>query len=416
MIPPEHRLVLLTAAGTWADEPICDLLGERLRWPMVYHVARLENAVPEVYRRLLKSAGSHGQVGGGSAFGGGAAEALFGDVAEAFRRTSAVVDFQMGLLQNRLLQLLERYDAAGIDVVLLKGSGIALERLGGLNQRPMGDLDLLLRPEQAREAHDLAQELEWEIPRSDLRPHMYEGHHHLIQLDAADGLSFSLEVHTDLFPEWGPFRFGGAEIWERARPLSSNCPEPVPPSAFVPSPEHQLLHASLHFAWSHFFRSGTWRMIRDVEALLADPGLDLGAFIDQARACRGATCAYWTFLVFQTLTGRSVPTGLLKELQVEPRQVLRRPLLRHLTQEALVGPARPGTQRLGRWLWTLAIDPSGSGHGPGRPWTGLERWPGPTEEERARMPPRPGWWSRLLGMGRHLAYVLAGRRFAEPRP
>lgn len=419
MLLPEFRLVYLTAAGPWADASIRALLKEELDWVRVLRIAQAEHAVPVVYRRL--------QAVGEELDAAGAVPRLplSGRVAQSFRRTAQVVDFRMGLLQDRMVELLAHLDEAGIPVVLLKGAGMALRWHTGLHDRPMGDLDLLIRPEDAVRAHELTQELSWELPRSDLRPHMYEGHHHLIQLDATDGMGFSVEIHTGLFPRWAPFRFGSQEVWSRAQPLArlrSSTGRPsgrpalasLPDSVHVPAPEDQLLHACLHFAWSHTFREGSWRMVRDLDALLGFPTLDAAAFLEGAATSRGESCVYWSLMLFQALTGRQPPPTFLDGLSIRSRPVLHPLLLRHLVSEALPTHPAPGTQRLSRALWTLAVDPRGSGHGAGRPWTHADRWPGPSPEEAAQMEPRPPLWTRLRGLGHYMGYLTGRRPTSEP--
>lgn len=387
LAPAELQLVLLSACGEWADERMRAILGEELHWPSVLAVARWEQASFVLLRRL---------------------EALNTKNVVPSRELSmlesagAVEDFRMALLEERLRSFVGVLYDHGIEVVLLKGSGIALGWYGRLSDRPMGDLDILVRTDEAPRAHRLARSLNWIERGGRLDAEMYSDMQHLLPLKAKDGLGFGLEIHTDLFPAWSPFNFSAADVWERARPLPG-----LPAS--VPAPEHQLLHACLHFAWSHCFRKGTWRAIRDVDALLDDSSVAPSGFANLARIARGASCAYWTFALVHELTGRDVPQELMTALDVPLPPLMSRILLRHLVSEGLPGSGAPGTRSLRRTLWSLAIRPRKSGHDGARPWEASDRWPQADEIPLAAESMAGTWTDRLKGL---LGYSgqLAGLR------
>jgi hypothetical protein len=67
-----------------------------------------------------------------------------------------VTEFQLASLHDRLGKLLTVYAATGIDALLLKGAGLAYSAYEAPVERPMGDIDLLVRPEVAERAWRLA--------------------------------------------------------------------------------------------------------------------------------------------------------------------------------------------------------------------------------------------------------------------
>jgi hypothetical protein len=376
LAPPELRLVLLAACGEWSDEGMCELLERDLDWPSVLGVAMWEQATSVLLRRIEAL---------------GRKEAIPSRERGDLERAAAVEDFRMSLLEGRLHELLAVLHENDVDVVLLKGAGIALRWYGGLAARPMGDLDLLVRAEEGPRAQRLACRLGW-VERAGLVPEMYADMQHLLPLEAADGLGFGVEIHTDLFPGWSPFKFSAADVWERAIPLSG------PIAARVPAPEHQLLHACVHFAWSHCFRRGSWRAVRDIDALLDRGGIEPSSFAALAREARGATCVFWTLALVRALTGRDVPDEMMEGLGVAPMPLLSQILLRHLVAEALPGGAIPGTRTLGRTLWSLAIRPGKSGHDGVRPWTASDRWPHVDEIPVVPREARGNWTHRVRGL------------------
>ena len=352
----EARVLLLTACGDWADGRIAEAMGERLDWASVLAFATREHACAPAASRLARV--------------GVPAAGL--ETLDALRRKGAVEEFRMALLEERLERLMARLDETGVEFVLLKGSAVALRYLGGLSARPMGDLDVLVRPERAMDARRLAGELGW-VTREGLRDEMYVGMPHLPPLVAGDGLGFGLEIHTALFSDGAPFLFAPEEIWRRATPL------PRAGSPKVPATEHMLLHVFLHFAWSHCFRRGAWRTVRDLDTLAFDPALERGEFAQLVRDARAATCVYWTCALIEAITGRALPVVPSQGPQLR-MGVLHAWILRHLCIEAVYAPEVPGTRLLARVLWTLAVRPGASGHGVARPWKGDERWLDPSDE------------------------------------
>jgi hypothetical protein len=377
IFPAEARLVLLSACGEWADARILEILEEPLDWGSVLALATREHACASAAARFARL--------GIPTAAAGAFEAL--------RQQGMVEEFRMELLEERLDRLMARFRADGVEFVLLKGAAVALRYLGGLKARPMGDLDVLVRAERASVAHELALELGW-VPRKGLHDELYVGMPHLPPLIAGDGLGFGLEVHTALFPDDAPFRFSPEDVWRSAVPL------PRLGAPLVPAPEHLFLHACLHFAWSHRFRRGAWRTVRDLDALIADPLLRLDELAELVTDARGQTCIYWTCALVEEITGRAPLVSPAPGPQIT-RGVRHDWILRHLLLEAAYAPDGPGTRRLGRLLWSLAVRPRASGHGAARPWKGEERWGDLGHDGQPG-----GWAERLSGFTGYAAAVL----------
>src|SRR5690606_27278447 len=193
-------MVHLTAAGSWADEPLRELARNGVRWPLVVELAAREGVAPAVWDRLVRV--------------GALPETPIDPDPTALAGVQA---FRMSVLEDRLDTLLRALADQGLPVVLLKGAAIATRHLGSFRERPMGDLDLLLRPGDAEAAHGLARSMGWSEPVGAATAEVYRaGHHHLPPLDTADGLGFGLEIHTALFPAWSPFRLSVDEVWAAA--------------------------------------------------------------------------------------------------------------------------------------------------------------------------------------------------------
>jgi len=286
------------------------------------------------------------------------------------RRLALVSEFQLSSLHDRLVKLLALYAANDIDVLLLKGAGLAYSAYARPTERAMGDIDLLVRKHTASRAWELALANGW-ARRGDVpEERSYAEHQHLSPLEDADGLQIGLELHTALFTHQAPFRVPPERLWEGARCLTIGG-QP----AYVPSPENQLLHAALHFAWSHEMTFGAFRTLRDVERILVASPIDWPTLVRTARDARGATCCYWTLRLARDLAGVQVPPEVLAQLSPRlPERVLRA-LTRYFAEHALPTPdLTVSSVSLSRALWSLGVRPRSQGHGRSRPWLDTEEW------------------------------------------
>jgi hypothetical protein len=352
-IPAECAFVALTASGAEADPALRRLLGEPMRWEAVVSLAARERATAPLSHRLAALR----------------ATTVPGEARAVIQRLGMVAEFQLVSMHQRLVAILDLFARNGIESLLLKGAGLAYSVYERPTDRPMGDIDLLVREEHAQTAWELALTAGW-VRRSDVsQERSYEDHQHLSPLEDADGLQMGLELHTALFTHQAPFHLPPQQIWARAQRVQVGAS-----SALVPSAEDQLLHAALHFAWSHEMSFGTWRTLRDVSRL-ASSGVEWDGFIRDARAARGATCCYWTLRLSRELAAAEIPERVLAELSPRlPASILDR-LARFFALQALPLPsAAPTSVSLSRALWGLAIRPRGQGHGGSRPWLDTEEW------------------------------------------
>jgi hypothetical protein len=286
------------------------------------------------------------------------------DVRAAAARLCAVLTFRNAQLAVRLRQVTGVLDAAGIDVVLLKGAALALSEYDSVAERPMSDFDLLVAPERAWDAHRALRDAGWVWDDEGQPAGMFARHHHLPQLADPRGTSIKIELHTDLFLDGHSFLCDGELIRRRARPLES-----AGPNVYVPDRVEHLVYMSIHFAWSHMMASGAWRAARDLRAMMRH-GVDWDAVVVAARRARAASCCYWMLRMARELMAAEVPAGVLAALAPPgvPRLLLDRLARRFAAQLAGTAPPRrfAWTARL---AWSLAIQPQRSGHGAVRPWT-----------------------------------------------
>jgi hypothetical protein len=179
-----------------------------------------------------------------------------------------------------------------------------------------------------------------------------------------------VELHVSHLPTTHPFKFDTDMLWREARPADAPFA-----GALVPSPEHLLLHASIHFAWQHPMSFGAWRTFRVVSIVAGLSDFSWDRFGRIAVASRASSASFWTLLLASRLAGIAVPQDVLERL-VPPTPVwLRDALERHFIAAIAVGemPRSPSV-RLDHLLWLAAIRPRWSGHERSRNWDHENKW------------------------------------------
>jgi len=346
-IAPEEELLLLTAGGPANDLAISALARGEIDWHRLLGLAQVERAVPVIYPRLRALAG----------------DAVPPAVLEQMRRLALVSDFAMLHLDARLRESLAALHNAGVRVLLLKGAALAHTVYAGVRQRPMSDIDLLVDSSCAHVARRVMLDTGWREIVGGIPDAVYEHHHHLPPLRDGRSPDLQLEVHTALFPERQPFAFDVKDLWASAKPLGSAFPD-----VFVPSPIHSLLHACLHFLWSHQGRFGVWRTVRDIDVLSRDLAVDWMAYSESALAARGGTSCYWTLRIADLAAGVTAPADVMSRLRPPRSAYVLRAIERHFIRNLFPVDGACPSVALDHALWELAVMPSWSGHGDVRPW------------------------------------------------
>lgn len=287
-LSPEASLVYASAGPPEADERMQRILDDPVRWDRVAWLAIRERAAPVLWRRVRRL----GAV-------------IPPQIAEELRRNVMVGEFAANRLGVRLDDTVKALEAGGVEVVPLKGAALVLGGYVAARDRPMGDIDLLIRHEDAVRSREAAEAAGWEQP-SVYDESDYQLHHHLAPLTDHVG-DMRLELHTDLFP--GRHTLGGftRSLRERANGLGS--------AARIPTATDMVFHLALHFAWSHMAMFGTWRTFQDLRQLQISEAIDWGDLLRLVREYGGKRCCYWTLRLAHDVAAVPVPTEVLSELQ-----------------------------------------------------------------------------------------------------
>ncbi|MEO6446628.1 MAG: nucleotidyltransferase family protein [Gemmatimonadaceae bacterium] len=346
-LPAEARLLLLAADPASRDDEVAQLLAQHtLDWESLIALADRERASALLWRRIRP-------------FVPGSIPA---EIRERMERMAMVADFSASYLEQRIGETLAHLEADGATPIVLKGAALAATVYGSFADRPMGDIDLIVEATQAGRLWESVQRIGWRWDTDRYPSALYAGHHHLPPLDDSRGLDVRLELHTDLFVSGSPFPLDAPALRARGTRIEFGKGH-----AIVPSREHLLLHACIHFTWSHMMSFGSWRAFRDVAAL-STAGLDWELFEAEARRNRAESSCYWTLRLAERLVGASLPEGLMTRLRRSTDAAWSGLCERHVIGEIFRSEHRCPSLWLRRLLWEQAIQPGRAGHGDVRPW------------------------------------------------
>jgi len=342
---PGHRVLFAAACEPPAEAP---LNLSPLEWDRLCRTAEREKAASTTWAYVKSRLGT----------------AVLPDGAERLRKLAMVTEFRMLFLQQTLTDSVAALHRVGIECVLLKGAALATGYYRAFVDRPMLDLDLLVRPDRAAEAVQVLLASGWRLPGSEEKIAITnESLHHLPVLYHSSGVEVNLEVHVDVLPLNQPLTWGAVDVWAGAEPCHG-----VLTGSFRPSAPDLVLHACVHFVWSHLLRTGSCRTFRDIRMVLAHGAFDWRVFVTRARAAKAGTCCYWTLRLGQRLVGLDVPPEVLRALKPPVGTIALGALERHLLSVMIPVGADCPSVTLRRRMWEWAVQPEWSGHAASRPW------------------------------------------------
>ncbi len=283
-------------------------------------------------------------------------------VGERLNNLAAVLSFRLSLMSERLAGVVRDLNATGVQPLLLKGAALHATHYRSPTDRPMNDVDLLVRRRDVATAIRIASRHGWAPPRSGGRTEFYWRHHHLAPMADTTGAGIPFELHTDLIPPGHPFAIATRDVLRDSGTVS------VPGgTARVPSRNHLMIHNVIHWAWSHAMSFGTWTAVRDTAVLARDRALSWDMLVEELTDIRAASCAYWNLRMSKSLASAQIPTSVLQKLEPSLPGPLAAALERHFAIQAAF-PTAGLPVWLMQGLWRLAVQPVWSGHRSVLPW------------------------------------------------
>ena len=377
LLPPEAQLLLLSAGEEENDAALRALLAGPIRWDDLLTLLEWERAVPVAWWRFKRLGVALDQEG-----------------TDAIERLARVTEFRAMMLEDRLRRLLGGFETEGIPVILLKGSALAFSAYDRFVDRPMGDLDVLIAPRHSRRAWDVALGQGWVWDEHVYPRSHYQAHHHMPPLFDGARTGARLELHTALSLSSHPFSLTFEEAQAVSRPLTKLNGGG---RARTLDTEHTLVHLAVHFAWGHLASFGIWRLARDL-TVLSRQSVDWDRVAALAERYRAGYSLYWSLRLAHQLCGvNPAPAALVESLRPRRSAWVLRLLERHLGVHVIARITPCPSEKLRRWMWSLALAPNRTATSAVRPW----------DSEPAR---RPAVFAGEMGLAQRLRSQLAHTR------
>ncbi len=244
-------------------------------------LGNLEIAIPDCLRAELKTASSR------TAASNLHLEARFGEVARTFNQ-------------------------AGIDILALKGCVLTRQVYKRCDLRPMVDIDVMLRPEEALEGCRLFERMGYSKGADLLRPDFFPRFYYEVEYHSNEQLPVKFDVHAR------PFRAGRYRtiipddgFWHGAVRMNVG-----PGWVLVPSPERMLVHLCCHAAL-HGASRPLWLLdIKYYARTLTQ--IQWNDFLQLARRWNLAHPVLFAFKRAEAMFGRIVPGDIAEELECLP--------------------------------------------------------------------------------------------------
>ena len=299
----EDRLLLACAGAPFrpdGSERVRELLQKDLDWDYVLQ-ASIRHVVSPLVHDALEHAAPPNELAG----------VVPRPIRDELRGLHEMTRRRSRRLYAALAEIGHSFGNAGVAALALKEIPLAMEAFPDVALRPIGDLDLLIRPEDYANAVASLGMLGYEpVPQRELPfTRKYACAHHLRRAEDEVwvDLQWNLaEREFDIYGE-GNFTFDPDTMWDRAASLVL-APEAV---FATPRPEPMLFHLCLH-AEGHGY--GEIVLFADVAALLHRETIDWNAVAELARRYDAEATVYYVLLFAQRLLGAAVPERALREL------------------------------------------------------------------------------------------------------
>jgi hypothetical protein len=231
-------------------------------------------------------------------------------------RDLAAGDRRLVRMMHYLEFIVGRFNTVGVDVMALKGAALHLTLYRQPRDRPMVDLDLLVRPADARRALTILEETGCLRRHTPMREDFFPRYYYEIEYTAGTLDPIEIDLHVRPFRLLRYARVVPDEaLWARAERLRLGSAE-----LLVPSPEDMLIHLATHCAihacgeqkWLEDLRrwvethgrcidwdrlladTRAWRLGLPVRRGLQAAEARLGPFLpDDVRECLGVMPANW---------------------------------------------------------------------------------------------------------------------------
>lgn len=215
-------------------------------------------------------------------------------------------------MMRELERVVGAFNRASVPVMLLKGAALNLTEYQRADQRPMSDLDLLVKPEDAHAALALLQEHGCQRGYDLIRDDFFPTYHYEVELFSGGARPVRLDLHARPFR---PLRLARImpddALWHEAKTISIGDAR-----AFVPRPELMFLHLAAH-AGFHGCSRLLW--LYDLKRLVDyyGPMLDWALALRYASRWRLSCAVSYAVERTEELLGSVCPAPVRDELRMQ---------------------------------------------------------------------------------------------------
>ena len=346
LLSPSARVLVAAAHRDGGASSAAALPWSDVHWPTLVSLTAFERAEPQVFR-LLRAAPTG---------------AVPDDVMQSMQGLYRVAAFRMDELADAAAIAADAFETARLPVLWLKGAALAMQHSDGFSVRTMGDLDALVASDHLAAARAVLRTAGWSDGVDEAS---YGRHHHDAPMFWRGGIR--LELHTELFPPGNPFTASSAADW-LARGIQVIWNQRA--VRVLPTPWH-VVHASVHWAWSHEGAVGTWQYLHDLPRLTAGWTATSPEWLEVAAHARWLAATVpvgWALWTARMLGSAEAADEYVIEQKRGLRSWLSGVAEREWVLRAFHSPAASPSVRWSRYWWRHAM----SGLGDSRrewPWT-----------------------------------------------
>lgn len=167
------------------------------------------------------------------------------EIVRRLRHQSALVAANNLRMMAELARLLEVFKRDGVPVILLKGAALNLVLYDKPGLRPMGDLDLLIRPADAARACRVLEQAGYRRGADLVRPDFFPKYHYEVEYMSQGAAPVRIDLHARPFrPLPTACSVPDDAMWRDTRRVTCGDNEAV-----TPGPERMLIHLAAHAAF-----------------------------------------------------------------------------------------------------------------------------------------------------------------------
>ncbi len=232
------------------------------------------------------------------------------------------------VLTARLFEVSSMLEAAGIDCIPYKGPTLGALAYGNPAFRPSVDLDILVRPDQVRQAKDV-------LLTAGFKPASYIEDHreHLLlnciceyEFTSADG-SYTVEIHWKVLSQEFGFNFPDHQVWTRTQNVS------VGGKSLRTLGNEDLLLALAAHGTRHLWNRLLW--IVDIAQITARRSIDWDLLVERANEYRVRRMLFLALSLAHGLLQAPIPGEVLRLIRKDASV---RRLHRTVTEDCLHDP------------------------------------------------------------------------------